>query len=481
MSGLPPGFILDQPAQDQAAPSGLPQGFSVDVPASSGVTTVPAANGRPTKVIMDMGAKPKTFTEKLADTWPARAIESIYSAMTLPGDVMAGKAHVPGSPEAQAIPGAVPMGSPDSSGERIADLATMGNPMSAARGTGAAVAREAGLGLEKSAAPSIPTIAEAKAAAKAGYESDAVKNLQVDPKSVADFTTGLKSRLNELGVNDILAPKTFGILDQVESVPSNAIMTGQNLRTLQKTLGKASQSPDPQERLAATKALIDFNKHLENLPSAHVVSGDAGEFSRTVARANANYSAAKTAENLDKKMVSAQLRANSTNSGMNVANAIRQNMRQVVTRPKEARGLTPAELKMATGIVEGTRTQNALRAGGNLLGGGGGLGSVVTAAIGGSISPALAALPVAGYAMKALGNKMTVRQAERLSEAVRARAPVASSLTKYEEKALAFERSKNAKTYSDLAIASRNLKNNLAAIGISASVGDLVRHSSQSQ
>ncbi len=82
----------------------------------------------------------------LGDTWPAKLAKSIYSAATLPGDVVAGKAHVPGSEDAQAIPGAVPFGSADSSGERIADLAMLGSPMSAANGTGKLIAREAGLG-----------------------------------------------------------------------------------------------------------------------------------------------------------------------------------------------------------------------------------------------------------------------------------------------------------------------------------------------
>lgn len=62
--------------------------------------------------------------------------DSAISAATLPGDVMAGKAHVPGSPDAQAIPGAVPMGSPESSGDRIADLVSFGTPISAASRAG---------------------------------------------------------------------------------------------------------------------------------------------------------------------------------------------------------------------------------------------------------------------------------------------------------------------------------------------------------
>lgn len=108
----------------------------------------------------DGGEQPKNFFDQfdgttdqpaekkfgLGDTWPAKLVKSIYSAVTLPGDVMAGKAHVPGSEDAQSIPGAVPFGSAESSGDRIADLAMLGTPQSAANGTGRLIAQEAGLG-----------------------------------------------------------------------------------------------------------------------------------------------------------------------------------------------------------------------------------------------------------------------------------------------------------------------------------------------
>ena len=76
---------------------------------------------------------------------------------------------------------------------------------------------------------------------------------------------------------------------------------------------------------------------------------------------------------------------------------------------------------------------------------------------------------------------MTVKQAQRFEEAIRKRAPLASSMTKYEEKAAAFEKVKNGRTRSDLAIASRNLKNNLATIGIQAQMRDLMNYSTQSE
>lgn len=329
-----------------------------------------------------------------------------------------------------------------------------------------------------------PTAAELKSAASAGYESPAVKSLEVRPQALADFATGLKSRINEMGLDETLAPKTFTILGNVEKVPAEAMMTGQNLRTLQKTLGRASMAADPQERLAATKALIELNKHLENLPSADVLKGNAEEFSSAVSQANKNYSAAKTSEGLNKKMVSAQLRADSSNSGMNVANAIRQNLRQIITNEKQSRGMRPDELAAAENIVRGSRAENVVRGAGNILGGGGGLHSMVAAAAGGAAGGVAAGgvgsvigatLPLAGYTLKAISNRMTVSKAQKLEEAIRARAPLASSMQKYEEAATAFNSDRSARTMAGAAIAARNLSHNLRASGFNVSPSELMK------
>jgi hypothetical protein len=60
-------------------------------------------------------APQKSFTEKLGETWPARLAKGIYSGVTLPGDVYAGKTAVdPADPEFMG---------------RVMDLATVASPM----------------------------------------------------------------------------------------------------------------------------------------------------------------------------------------------------------------------------------------------------------------------------------------------------------------------------------------------------------------
>lgn len=322
---------------------------------------------------------------------------------------------------------------------------------------------------------SAPSIGELKDAARAGYQSPEVLGLEVKPESFANMATGVKARINEFGIDENLAPKTFAILSSVEKVPEGAIVTGQNLETLRKTLGKAAGSADPQERLAATKAIEELNGYSEKLTGADVVRGDAQAAAAKIKEANANYSAAKHAETIDNKTIQAELRAAAANSGGNVANTVRQRMADILIKPKEQRGFTADELGMMEQIVRGSRTQNAMRVAGNVMGGGGGLGAAVVG--GGSTlaaGPAGLAVPVAGYLLKSISNKMTLAQAEKLSEAIRSRAPLASASQKFEEKAAQFERERNSKTVSGVALAARNFAMNLRSAGFNVSASDLM-------
>lgn len=321
---------------------------------------------------------------------------------------------------------------------------------------------------------SAPSIDELKAAARAGYNSAEVAGLEIKPQSFANLATGTKVRLNESGLDENLAPKTFAILSNVERIPEGAIATGKNLETLRKTLGKAAGSTDPQERAAASKALEELTRYAESVPSADVLRGDAAAAARTIKEANANYSAAKHAENIDNKTIQAELRAAAANSGQNVANTVRQRMADILIKPKERRGFTEEELGLMEKIVRGTVGQNVLRGAGNLLGGGGGLGAITSAAVGGYATGGPGAIaPVVGFGLKALSNKMTLAQAEKLSEAIRSRAPLASASQKFEEKAAEFVSKRTAKTASGAALAARNFASNLRSAGFNVSASDL--------
>jgi hypothetical protein len=144
-------------------------------------------------------------------------------------------------------------------------------------------------------------------------------------------------------------------------------------------------------------------------------------------------------------------------------------MGKIAIDDREARGLTPSEVADARKIAEGTKTQNALRATGNLLGGGGGLGAVITGIPSGGLAPA------AGFALKLLSNRMTLKQAERLSEAIRMRAPLASSTEKFGQAFANYQANSNPSTLAGVAVAARNLSNNINEPNFKASIASLLR------
>jgi hypothetical protein len=356
--------------------------------------------------------------------------------------------------------------------QRAAD-AGVGSVVSGALG---GVISKAGRLIGGKALSAAPSIDELKAAATKGYQSEAVKGLEIDPKAATDIATSIRVKLDAQGFDDVVATKAHAILKKLETVPDGATVTGQNLHSFQKTLGKAAGSIDPQEKAAASIALSEFNKRLESIDPSKVVRGSADDFSRTMKEANANYSAAKQSGKIDQKVVQAETRAAAANSGMNVANTIRQRMADVVLNPKQARGLLPEEIEAAKAISEGTRTQNIIRGASNILGGGGGLGTVAAATAGGLATGGPGALaPVAGFALRALSNKMTIRQAEKLSEAIRTRAPLATAANEFEEKVAQFQQQRNVKNGAAAALAARSLAANLRGSGFNVSVSDLLR------
>ncbi|RTL52895.1 MAG: hypothetical protein EKK40_07030 [Bradyrhizobiaceae bacterium] len=366
-------------------------------------------------------------------------------------------------------------GIPREQTEFVAQLATPGIGLPGAVSKSASIPGVATRVVEEK---TVPTIAELDAAAAKGFNSPKVEKLAIKPKVISDFSLDTKLALNEAGIDENLAPKTFGILGNLDKVPESSIVTGKNINSLRRMFGNAAKSPDPTERLAASRAIESLDGLLPSISKEDVISGYRKAVPKILEEARANYSAARHAETIDNQTIQAELRAAASNSGQNVANTVRQRMADILKpgNQKQQRGFTPEELAQMETIVRGTPAQNAIRYAGNALGGGGGLGTAVSAGIGAAAAgPMGAALPAMGWAMKSLSNKLTLKQAEKLSEMVRSRAPLASSVRKFEESASSLASARNARNISSAVIAARNLSNNLRSGGFNIAPGDLLR------
>ena len=240
------------------------------------------------------------------------------------------------------------------------------------------------------AAPTIkaPTIPELKAASGAAYSSPEVVGLEIRPGTLKRYSDEVGLNLNKDGFDDIVAPKTFALLKRVQDFPPDAVVTGQNLNSLRKTFGKLAGSTDPTEKAAASIAIDHLDDFIPTVGAGDILKGDAAAAAAKLEEARGNYAAAKQSEKLDKKIQKSEMQADVANSGMNLENRIRANMGKIAIDEREARGLTAGEVDQARKIAQGTPTQNAMRAAGNMLGGGGGLGAVITGIPTAGIAPA---------------------------------------------------------------------------------------------
>jgi len=344
-----------------------------------------------------------------------------------------------------------------------------------------------------SPAKTAPTIEQLKDAARAGYQSPEVKGLAVKPTTVAEFAQATKAKLlAEGGLDDVVAKGTIDVLSKLEKASPGMFVTGTNLDSLRKTLGHLAEGRDPVTRrptadaVAARQAMNELDAFVPKIAPKDVVAGNPAAAAETWDTARQNWGAAARAETIDQKLIQAELRAAAANSGRNVANTVRQRMADVLINPALKSGYSAEELAQMETIVRGTGAQNALRSTGKFLGGGGGLGSMassgfgagVGAAVGGSpVAAAIGAtvLPAIGYGLNALSNKLTLRQMESLSEAIRSRAPLAKSMEDFGEKMQLAETSRTTRNLSRLAISAQNLSHNIKDAGLSISPADLFK------
>lgn len=482
-SRQPAGNFFDQfdsPAQPDVssrAPATSPPDVATMADTGGRFTDNPGQNFRTARE--GVSEPPKSFTDKLMMMWenPPKdrlsmigMIKSAYEAAKGVGEVASGQIPVTdenGNINPEVI-------------ERTTNLAMVAPLRGAPGGVLARPVAASESLVANVAKPSVaaPSAAELKAAAKAGFESEAVKSLEVAPRAVSELGQGLRSRLNEAGIDENLAPKTFGLLNKLDSSPAEAVaVTGANLQSMRRAFQHAAASPDKTERLAASRAIEAIDEFIPNVAARDILSGDPRAAAQAWATARGNYAAAMRSDEIAKALIKAQRQAESAGSGANIDNATRQQFKAILNNEKRSRGFNDEELAAMEAAVKGTTWGNFARLVGKAaptgivsgaLSGGAGL------AAGGPLGAVL--LPVAGLIGKSLGDRSTTRSIQALDELVRSRAPLMKAFEDAAAKQQAIaEQGQTAKTMSAMAIASRNLASNLRDAGFNIAPSDIMR------
>jgi len=414
-----------------AAPSAAPQSSWSDA-----VTDIPAEIGRTASANLD------TIQQGLTNRGSKGPIEGLIGT---------GKAilAVPGL-LASPLTGAARslIGHPMAQAEHA--VGTMINPAVAAKDdpqqmyqtaagdvdTAMSAARPAGFTPKGMTAPTpvavpAPAVTDLKAASRSLYQDPAVTSLEIKPQPVADLSTKIENDLLQRGYRPKQAGGTFDEVRALTPGPGVQSVNAMDLHSARKALGVYAREVDAvgkptAEAAAATIAKSHLNDFLPNINQADVVSGNAQLAAELMKEADANWGAAKRGEKVDLQLTRADRQAAKSGSGSNIENAMRQKIASMLDNPARSVGFSDPEKAAMEEIVRGTPTRNVLRKVGK-LGVDGGLSLLLHT--GAAIPSGGATIPVAvgGTIARKIGEHLTASAGNRLSEAVRARSPLAVS------------------------------------------------------
>lgn len=262
-----------------------------------------------------------------------------------------------------------------------------------------------------------PSSQDLKASAVSVYDSPAIKAINIHPNDAAALGSKIENDLLRQGFRPTSgnAPATFSEVKNLTPPQGVQAVKVDDLRSARRALniaaGQRDQltgAPTPDAN-AAHQAIAHIDAFLDTLAPE-------------LKTANADYSAAKSADRLDYRLSKAEHRAARSGTGGNLENVMRQEADKI-----QNRGLTPEEQAMRDRIVLGSAARNALRTTGK-LGVDGGLSLMLHS--GAAIGSGGATLPVtvAGTVARKVGEALTRSEMAKLSEAIRSRSPLAQTL-----------------------------------------------------
>jgi hypothetical protein len=298
----------------------------------------------------------------------------------------------------------------------------------------------------------------------AGYDAGRASSVAMNGGALTSKMKNFQVGLRKAGQGPVIAPKTNSILDDLQQgihfTDGKSMSVGDYI-SFRQVLQNEAQGTG-QEALAATKAIKRLDNLFDTTSPLNFSGASRAEIDnmrKTLKDARDNFAAGYRSRTITNKLTDVEQRSNATNSGLNVDNPIRAKMRQLTT-PDTPSGTTKAgrsgysadEQREMLRINKGSRTINAARDIGNMLGGGGGIGRVISGggagaaagfAAGGPTGAAIGgvAAPAVGFGLKLAENAAAKKAMTDLASSVRLRSPLGASVKQpaYNENTLAIK------------------------------------------
>lgn len=332
--------------------------------------------------------------------WSFAVPQALKDAVTLPGDVYAGRVD-PRSEEGA---------------ERAMGLATLAVPGAPGRVAipGQGFVRPA----PKVPRPAPRTTDEIKGAASAAYKQAEDAGLNVRGESWDRLVKGIIYKTTKEGIDRTIHPKATAALARLTQ--AQGPKTLQEIDTLRRVVGAAAKSIDPDERRIAVLMRDRIDDWLGNLGQRDVLAGDAKAASSSIVKARSLWATMRKAELVEDIWEGAlnTLGANYSAAGMQTA--LRQAFKGLQKNKAKMRQFTKEEQAMIRRITRGASLENMLRWLGKFAptGSVSGLTGAGTGFLAGGPAGAVA-LPIAGAAARSASARMGLGKFRQLDEMIR--------------------------------------------------------------
>lgn len=250
----------------------------------------------------------------------------------------------------------------------------------------------------------IKTAADVRAAAQRGYKSPVVSDVRIDPAGTAKLADTLIAAAEQKGLRPAQqgAGEIYSAASELRGLPNatsvpkgnyspQTILKGpgyhiaddvftpapatiQDLTGVRTALGSTIKSgtdamTGQMNPVAGRAAQVrgGITEYLNNIPKDDVIAGNADAAGRILRTAGQDYSASKKLAIIDALQHRAELNAGAANSGTNINNATRQEVKNFLKNQQKSRGLTDEQVAAAETAVMGTHVGNSARSIANQL------------------------------------------------------------------------------------------------------------------
>ena len=266
-------------------------------------------------------------------------------------------------------------------------------------------------------APQQMGVDELKSAAQAAYSKADQAGVIYKPEAVKRISDALKGEFADFGYHPELQSGAKVALGELDRIGGQNV-TFKGLDTARKVAGNAYQPMNKSNNALTAKVASAIDDLVQNPQAGDILAGDNAAASAAIKEARDFYGRSAKLEKVQYLLDKAGLNAGSSGSGGNIENATRQQLKTLLTNPKNTRGFKPDEVKALKKAVLGDATQNTFRLAGKLSPQGNGLMLAIQALAAGATGGATVPLAVAGMGAKKVAETMTQANVRKLQSLI---------------------------------------------------------------